>query len=45
MPSPVRSTRLGPNAPRWTQSEAAPGPPLKLNVTGRSAGSLIPSRV
>lgn len=28
-------TRLGPNAPMWSQMVADPGPPLKANVKGR----------
>ena len=45
MPSSVRATRLGPNVPRCSQTDAAPGPPLKLKVTGRLAGSFTPSSV
>src|SRR5689334_15938104 len=30
------ATRIGPAAPRWSQTDAAPGPPLKTNVIGRS---------
>ena len=44
-PSSLRATILGPKVPRCTQSEAEPGPPLKLKVTGRAAGSFAPSRV
>ena len=32
-------TRHGPIAPRSSQAEAAPGPPLMANVTARCAGS------
>ncbi len=44
-PSASRATIRGPKAPMCTQSEAAPGPPLKLKVTGRVVGSFTPSRV
>src|ERR1700719_5316035 len=39
-----RGSRQGPKAPRSSQAEAAPGPPLIANVTGRLAGS-APSRM
>src|ERR1700737_1294793 len=39
-----RASRQGPTAPRSSQAEAAPGPPLIANVTGRLAES-APSRM
>src|ERR1700736_5448593 len=39
-----RGSRQGPMAPRSSQAEAAPGPPLIANVSGRLAGS-VPSRM
>src|SRR6202022_526190 len=39
-----RGSRQGPIAPRSSQAEAAPGPPLIANVTGRWAES-APSRI
>ena len=38
MPSSLRSTRLGPAVPMCSQTDAAPGPPLKTKVIGRVAG-------
>jgi hypothetical protein len=37
VPSGGNATRCGPAAPRWRNADDAPGPPLKTNVTGRSA--------
>ena len=34
------SARQGPMAPRLSQAEDAPGPPLKMKVIGRSGGRL-----
>src|ERR1700730_17187024 len=39
-----RGSRQGPMAPRSSQAEAAPGPPLIANVSGRLADS-VPSRM
>ena len=38
-------TRFGPSAPRWSHTEAEPGPPLKENMSGRFAGLVAPSSV
>ena len=35
VPSGGKSTRFGPTAPMCRYADAAPGPPLKTNVTGR----------
>ena len=43
MPSSRITTRLGPSAPRCSQIDADPGPPLKTKHTGRVVGS-APSR-
>ena len=42
-PSSSIFTRFGPRAPRWSQTEEEPGPPLNENMSGREAGSLTPS--
>ncbi len=42
-PSAPKSTRFGPIAPRFKYTDAAPGPPLKANVTGLPPGTLGPS--
>ena len=39
LPSSGTTTRLGPSAPRCSQIEAEPGPPLKAKQTGRCAGT------
>ena len=44
-PSGFIFTRRGPSAPRCSQTEAEPGPPLKQKVTGRAAGFVRPTRV
>ena len=36
-PSAGNATRCGPTAPRCRNADDAPGPPLKTNITGRSA--------
>ena len=36
-PSAGKSTRCGPTAPMCRKADDAPGPPLKTNMTGRSA--------
>src|SRR6185437_12176666 len=38
-------TRLGPNPPTCVHSEADPGPPLKINITGRAFAFLALSAV
>ncbi len=38
-PSSANATRTGPIAPMCRYADAAPGPPLKMNVSGRVAGS------
>ncbi len=37
VPSDGKATRCGPTAPMCRYADDAPGPPLKTNVTGRSA--------
>src|SRR5690242_12803032 len=37
VPSAGNATRCGPTAPTCRYADDAPGPPLKTNVTGRSA--------
>ena len=44
LPSSGTTTRLGPRAPRCSQIEAEPGPPLKAKHTGRVAASAPFSR-
>lgn len=43
-PSSGTTTRLGPSAPRCSQIDAEPGPPLKAKHTGRAAASAPCSR-
>ena len=38
-------TRRGPSAPRCSQTDDEPGPPLKQNVTGRADLLVWPVRV
>jgi hypothetical protein len=38
-PSSGTTTRFGPSAPRCSQIEAEPGPPLKAKHTGRDAAA------
>ena len=44
-PSSSMCTRRGPSIPRWSQTDAEPGPPLKENVSGRDEGSSVPFNV
>ena len=37
LPSSGVTTRFGPSAPRWSQIDADPGPPLNAKQTGRVA--------
>src|SRR6476646_5178859 len=39
VPSSLMMTLFGPSAPRWSHTDAEPGPPLKANKTGRVRGS------
>ena len=43
--APVRTLRRGPRALKCRGEDEAPGPPLKMNITGRFALSATPSRV
>ncbi len=40
-PSTPNSMRLGPMAPKFRKTEAAPGPPFSAKVTGRSWPSTV----
>ena len=44
-PSAFIFTRRGPNVPRCNHNDADPGPPLKLNITGRGLVSGFSTRV
>src|SRR5580765_6992924 len=44
-PSARIFTRFGPSAPRWSHTDAEPGPPLNENISGRAAGFATPSSV
>ena len=40
VPSSRMTTRFGPRAPRWSQIDEEPGPPLNTKHTGRLAAAL-----